>query len=79
LRLLKKLICDNHQLLMELAVRSLARRGDVLAETKAAALRQDVAIFDDQDEHLVLTLRVPKESIRKNIGILSALSEACVD
>jgi hypothetical protein len=32
LRLLKKLIRDNHELLMELAVRSHAQHGDVTAE-----------------------------------------------
>jgi hypothetical protein len=79
LRLLKKLIRNNHELLMELAVRSHAQHGDVPAEAKAAALQQDLAILDDQDNHLVMTLRVPKEFIRKNIGMLNALSESCVD
>jgi hypothetical protein len=42
-------------------------------------LQQDLAILDDQDNHLVLTLRVPKEFIRESRWMLSALSEACVD
>ncbi|MDR3486424.1 MAG: hypothetical protein P4M05_16135 [Bradyrhizobium sp.] len=42
-------------------------------------MQQDLAILDDQDNHLVLTLRVPKEFIRENRWMLSALSEACMD
>jgi len=42
-------------------------------------LRQDSVILDDQDNHLVLTLRVPKEFIRENHWMLSALSKARVD
>jgi hypothetical protein len=78
-RRLKKLICDNHELLMELAVRSHTPHGDVPAEAKAAALQQDLAILDDQDHHLGMTLRVSKEFIRKNIWMLTAPSESCVD
>jgi hypothetical protein len=78
-RLLKKLIRDNHGLLMELAVRSHAQRSDVPADAKAATLRQEVAILDDQDKHLVLTVRLPKEFIQKNLGMLSYLSDSCVD
>jgi hypothetical protein len=39
-------------------------------------LQQDVDIIDDQAEHIVLTLRIPKATILKNHGLLMALSEA---
>ena len=38
-------------------------------------LRQDSVIIDDQDHHLVLTLRVPKQLIRSNLPLLMALAE----
>jgi hypothetical protein len=38
-------------------------------------LQQDFDIIDEQDDHLVLTLRVPKEVIRKYQPLLQALME----
>jgi hypothetical protein len=89
LRLLKELIRDNHRLLMALAERSIGRDGDIPTATRAgagaefrtlpvAALQLDSVILDDQDDHLVLTIRLPKEAIRKNLNMLMALSAACV-
>jgi cold shock protein len=89
LRLLKELIRDNHRLLMALAERSLGRDSDIPTATRAgagaelrtlpvAALQLDSVILDDQDDHLVLTIRLPKEAIRKNLNMLMALSDACV-
>jgi hypothetical protein len=89
LRLLKQLIRDNHLLLMGLAERSLGRDDDMPAVAAGpgpypnfrllpvAALQQDSLILDDQEDHLVLTLRVPKEVIRNNLAVLLALSETC--
>jgi hypothetical protein len=87
LRLLKQMIRDNRRLLMGLAERSLGQDGDVatrpgpgeeLRLLPVQALQMDSVILDTQDDHVVLTVRVPKELIRKNHGILMALSEACV-
>jgi hypothetical protein len=88
LRLLKQLIRDNTRLLMGLAERSLGRDGEMPTATRAGpseelrllpvqALQQDSLILDDQGGHLVVTLRVSKELIRKNHGMLLALSETC--
>jgi hypothetical protein len=88
LRLLKEMIRDNHRLLMALAERSLGRDGDIPTATRdgagaefrtlpVTALQQDSLILDDQDNHLVLTLRLPKEAIRKNLNMLMALCDAC--
>ncbi len=41
----------------------------------AGALQQDLCIIDEQADHLVLTLRVPKASIKANHAMLLALSE----
>jgi hypothetical protein len=41
----------------------------------AGILQQDSSIIDDQHDHLVLTLRVPKEMVRKNRPLLQALVE----
>jgi hypothetical protein len=40
-------------------------------------LQQDSSIIDEQDDHLVLTIRISKEAIRNNHLLLKALSEAC--
>jgi hypothetical protein len=53
-------------------------RNSNVAKSGAAALRRDSVILDDQDDHLVLTLRVPKELIRENFCMLGALSDVCV-
>jgi hypothetical protein len=42
-----------------------------------ALLQEDCNIIDEQGDHIVLTLRVPKEWIRKNHAVLMALSETC--
>jgi hypothetical protein len=36
---------------------------------------EDACIIDDQESHVVMTLRVPKEVIRKNLPLLRALAE----
>jgi hypothetical protein len=86
LRLLKQLIRDNRQLLMGLAERSLGRDGDVatrpgpgpeLRLLPVQAFQQDSVILDNQADHVVLTLRVPKEVIRKNHSVLMGLSDLC--
>lgn len=41
----------------------------------AGVLQQDSAIIDEQDSYLVLTVRVSKETIRKNHALLMALSD----
>lgn len=41
-----------------------------------AVLREDACIIDEQDGHLVLTLRISKETILRNHGLLAALSDA---
>lgn len=38
-------------------------------------LEQDATIIDEQDDHVVLTLRVPISAIRENHALLMALSE----
>ena len=38
-------------------------------------LQQDMEIIDEQESHIVLTLRVPIDWIRKNHAMLMALSE----
>jgi hypothetical protein len=83
LRLLKQLIRDNRQLLMGLADEALdvATRpgpGKELCVLPVQAFQQDSVILDNQQDHVVLTLRVPKEVIRKNHEMLMALSEFCV-
>jgi hypothetical protein len=42
-------------------------------------LKQDCDIIDEQDEHIVVTLRLPKAWVRKNHGMLLALSETCAN
>jgi len=44
-------------------------------EMPKGILFEDAVIIDDQDDHLVLTLRVPKDVIWKNRPLLSALVE----
>lgn len=39
-------------------------------------LRQDVDIIDDQEEHLVFSVRVSKATILRNHGLLMAISGA---
>jgi hypothetical protein len=41
----------------------------------AGILQQDADIIDDQENHTVLTLRIPKQVIRSNRALLSALIE----
>jgi hypothetical protein len=41
----------------------------------AGILRQDFDMIDDQENHIVLTVRIPKEVIRKNQLLLHALME----
>jgi hypothetical protein len=42
----------------------------------AELLQQDIVIIDDQDDHIVLTVRISKATILKNHALLMALSEA---
>ena len=49
--------------------------GDGKVVLPAGVLQQDACIIDEQAEHLVLTLRVPKAKILSNHLLLMALSE----
>jgi hypothetical protein len=40
-----------------------------------AALQMDSVILDTQEDHIVLTIRVPKAVIRDNIPLLMGLAE----
>jgi hypothetical protein len=56
------------------------RRSDVPPNPTAfvlpvGLLQQDADIIDDQENHIVLTLRLPKEVIRSNRALLRALAE----
>jgi hypothetical protein len=44
----------------------------------AGVLQQDVVIIDEQPDHLVLAVRVPKQMILSNHLLLMAVSEAAV-
>jgi hypothetical protein len=46
---------------------------DELRVLPVAALHVDSVILDDQPDHLVLTLRIPKAVIRNNIPLLTGL------
>jgi hypothetical protein len=41
----------------------------------AAILQEDACIIDEQENHVVLTVRVPLDLIRDNHALLMALSE----
>jgi hypothetical protein len=41
----------------------------------AAILQEDAAVIDEQENHIVLTVRVPLDLIRDNYALLMALSE----
>jgi hypothetical protein len=42
-------------------------------------LQQDFDIIDDQENHIVLTVRVPKNLIRDNQRLWQALSEIAIE
>jgi hypothetical protein len=44
---------------------------------RLALLQEDCNIIDEQGDHVVLTIRISKATIRKNYGMLMALSEIC--
>jgi hypothetical protein len=52
---------------------------DELRLLPVAALQQDSVILDEQLDHIVLTLRVPKAAIRNNIPLLMALADQSLD
>jgi hypothetical protein len=41
----------------------------------AAILKQDAVVIDEQENHIVMTLRLPIDVIRDNLTTLTALSE----
>jgi hypothetical protein len=41
----------------------------------AAILQEDAVVIDEQEDHIVMTLRVPLDLIRDNHPLLMALSE----
>ena len=50
-------------------------KGPVSFMLPTGILQQDMDIIDEQENHIVLTLRVPIDWIRKNHAMLMALSE----
>ena len=44
-----------------------------------AILQADAVILDEQAEHVVLTMRIPKETVRKNLGLLWCLFDMVND
>jgi len=44
----------------------------------AAVLRQDAVIIDEQEGHIVLTVRLPVDLIQDNHALLMALSEIVI-
>jgi hypothetical protein len=52
-----------------------SRKESELRVLPVAALHVDSCILDNQPDHLVLTIRVPKEVIRNNIPLLMALAD----
>jgi hypothetical protein len=52
---------------------------DELRLLPVAALHVDSFILDDQPDHVVLTIRVPKEVVRNNIHLLMGLAEESLE
>jgi hypothetical protein len=40
-----------------------------------AALQMDSVILDDQEDHVVLTIRLPKEVVRNNLQLLMGIAD----
>jgi hypothetical protein len=52
---------------------------DELRLLPVAALQQDSVMLDEQANHIVLTIRVPKAVIRNNMQLLMGLADRSLD
>ena len=52
---------------------------DPIIKISGAILQADAVILDEQAEHVVLTMRIPKETVRKNLGLLWCLFDMVND
>jgi hypothetical protein len=43
------------------------------------SINLDSCIIEEQDDHLVVALRIPKATIAKNVPFLACLAESCSD
>jgi hypothetical protein len=48
---------------------------DELRVLPVQVLQQDSVILDEQEDHVVITLRVPKEWVRNNLQLLMGLAD----
>jgi len=62
-------------LMRKLKMRKIPADGPELRLLPVQAFQQDSVILDNQDDHVVLTVRVPKAVIRDNIPLLMGLAE----